>query len=180
MPIYDASNSRCRIYVRRAGLLGAVGHDLELQAADYRIDVDEAAPQVRAEFSASSLRVVEAVEGRELRPGRLSPADKTQIERNIADAVLEAVKYPKITFRTASVASIEDGYHLRGQLSLHGRERVIEMVVRRRENAGFETEVSLLQPDFGIQPFRALAGALRVRPEVLVCVELPAPSAHNP
>lgn len=130
---------------------------------------------VRAEFSASSLRVIEAVEGRQLRPGRLSSADKAQIERNIAEQVLEAARYPKIAFRTANITPGAGGYRMSGTLSLHGHERAIEVVAQRRPNAGFESDVVLQQPDFGIRPFRALAGTLRVRPELLVCIELPPP-----
>jgi hypothetical protein len=172
MTRYDPTNSRCRVYTRRTGLLGAVGHDLEIHLAEYRIEVAEAELQVYAMFSAGSLRVVGAVDGREPRPGKLSAKDQQQIDQHIAQDVLESTKYPSIEFHSTRVEPNANGYRVQGRLRLHGQERSIELAVQRRD-AALVAEVMLRQPDFGIQPFRAFGGALRVRPDVLVCIELP-------
>jgi hypothetical protein len=168
---YDATNSCCRVYARRTGLLRAVGHDLEIRVDDFQIEVDEAGLQVHAQLAAGSLHVVDAVEGRELRPGRLSTPDKVQIDRHIAQDVLEATQHPQIRFDSTRVEPRADGYHVQGRLLLRGHERGIELAVRRRAGK-LSAEVALQQPDFGIRPFRALGGTLRVHPEVLVCIEL--------
>jgi hypothetical protein len=172
MTRYDPTNSTCRVYTRRTGLLGAVGHDLEIRVGQYSVEVDEAGLQAHATFSAGSLRVASAVEGREARPGKLSAKDEQQIDQHIARDVLEADKYPSIEFRSTQIEPRADGYHVQGRLLLHGQDRSIELSVQRR-GAMLVAEVALRQPDFRIEPFRAFGGALRVRPEVLVCIELP-------
>jgi hypothetical protein len=46
----------------------------------------------------------------------------------------------------------------------------------RRSGARLSGEVVIHQPDFGIEPYRALGGALRVRPDVSVEFDLPDPT----
>ena len=38
----------------------------------------------------------------------------------------------------------------------------------------YVAEITLKQPDFGIKPFRTALGTLKVKPEVIVRVEVPA------
>ena len=52
MPRFDASNSSCHVFTRRAGVLGAMGHDLELAVGTFWIEVDEATQRVSAELDA--------------------------------------------------------------------------------------------------------------------------------
>lgn len=173
---FDASNSECRVFVRRAGLLSAVGHDLELRATDLAIDVDVAALHVRARVPAGALEVVDAIEGRERRPGKLSAKDKAQINENVANDVLEVARFPAIEFESTRVEPAPDGYRVHGRLSLHGQTRALAFVARR-SGARLSGEVGIHQPDFGIEPYRALGGALRIRPDVSVVFELPDPAA---
>lgn len=173
---FDASDSQCRVFVRRAGLLSAVGHDLELRASELVLDVDVAALRVHARFVARALEVVDAVEGRERRPGKLSPKDKAQINENLANDVLEVTRYPAIEFESTRIEPAPDGYRVHGRLSLHGQTRELTFMVKRN-GARLSGEVGIHQPDFGIAPYRALGGALRIRPDVSVAFELPDPIA---
>ena len=92
---FHAGNSDCKLYVRRTGLLAAVGHDLELGVREYRVDVDESALSVRAEFDARSVHVIEAVDGAgKPRLGALAAKDKAQIDANIANDVLKVARHP--------------------------------------------------------------------------------------
>ena len=172
MAHFDPGNSRLRVYIARAGLLSAVGHDLEIAVDDYGIDVDESALAVHARVASQSLQVVDAVQRRELRPGTLSAKDKEQIKHNMTRDVLETDKYPSIEFRSSRVQRERDGYRVRGELTLHGARRELEFFAQRRGSM-VQGEIEIHQPDFGIAPYRALGGALRVRPEVSVTFELP-------
>ncbi len=42
-------------------------------------------------------------------------------------------------------------------------------------SSGWTAEVRLQQPDFGIRPYRAMLGTLRVQPDVLIRMSVPAP-----
>jgi hypothetical protein len=176
---FDATQCECRIFTRRSGLLGAVGHDLELAVGDYWIAVEHDAGagtsgeyRVSAEFTASTVHVIDAVDGGLRRTGALTVHDKTDIDRNLADHVLSSARFPVIAFRSTRVRPESSGYRVEGRLSLHGLERNVACSARR-EGDRLTAQLVLHQPDFGIQPFKALAGALRVHPDVIVRASVP-------
>jgi YceI-like domain len=171
MARFDATNSLCRIYVKRTGMLSAVGHDLEIGIEEYAIDIADSGRQVDATFATGSLRVIDAVEGGRLRPGTLSRQDKATIDRHMASDVLAVADYPTVEFHSDAVELRESGgYFVRGRLRLHGRERPLQFDVTG--TGELVAEMALHQPDYGIRPFRAFAGALRIQPELRVRVTL--------
>ena len=60
-----------------------------------------------------------------------------------------------------------------GALTIAGTTRPIAFAVQREAGA-LTAEVEVQQPAFGIRPFRAMLGALRVKPEVRVRASIPA------
>jgi len=154
-------------------MLSAVGHDLEIDVADFSIDVEGPALRVRARFDASSLRVRGAVEQGRVRPEKLSQRERDQIDRQIADDVLDSRSHPYIEFISTEIEPDPEGYLVRGELRLRGASRSLR-VAARRVPAGLEVHATIHQPDFGIKPFRALGGTLRVHPDVRVHITAPA------
>ncbi|MBW1758625.1 MAG: YceI family protein, partial [Deltaproteobacteria bacterium] len=59
-----------------------------------------------------------------------------------------------------------------GTLQLYGKSRSIQTSVRAT-GGRWVAELKLHQPDFGIKPFSAALGALKVKPDVLVRVSVP-------
>lgn len=173
MLTFGADRATCEVLTFREGLLSPVAHDLLLRAAAFHVTIDPDAPAVQAEIDAGSLRVVTALrDGRPL-PGALRPADVKEIEATIAREVLRAARFPVVRFASARVSRTEGGYDVRGRLTLLGTTRDVSLRVRR--DAGrLATEVRLHQPDYGIRPYRAMLGALRVKPDVLVRAVTPA------
>ena len=174
MPRFDATSSLCRISVKREGLLSAAGHDLQIGVADYAIEIADSGLRIDATFAAGSVYAIDAVDrAGQLRLGTLSAQDKASIDRNIAHDVLEAATYPTIEFHSDRVEPGDGAPHrVQGRLRLHGREQPLRFDVTRRGDQ-LVAEVVLHQPDFGIRPFRAFAGALRIRPELRVHIALP-------
>jgi polyisoprenoid-binding protein YceI len=172
MPAFGPDTATCEVLTFREGLLSAAGHDLVLRVGAFTIDVDPAAPSVTARFDSTSLRVVAA-----LRDGRAvaapSAADARDIERTIREKVLQAARFPEIRFGSTAATPRPDGYEVRGTLTLAGRSREISFTAREAHGR-VEAEVRLHQPDFGIRPYSAMLGALRVKPDVLVRISLPA------
>lgn len=166
MRVFGPEQSDCFVYVYREGALSAVGHDLKLRVTDFKLEVDEDPPAVRAELRADSLRVVGVLRDGAVDEREPSPRDRREIEENIRRHVLEAGRHPVISFRSLSVARSGEGARVAGRLDLHGVAREIEVPVRW-ESGRAVARVRVHQPDFGIKPFRALLGALRVKPEVL-------------
>jgi len=86
--------------------------------------------------------------------------------------VLQPERYPKAKFESTKVEATDDGYRISGTLSLCGRTRGLELVARRHDGK-VVVETTLQQPDFGIKPFKALLGALRIQPGVRVEMSVP-------
>lgn len=162
----------CEVLTFRAGALSAVGHDLLLRVTAFELAIDAAGVAVSARLDPASLRVEGALRGGRLAPGALSPADVREIEASIASTVLRPARFPEIRFASTEVRRRPDGFAVRGALTLAGVTRPLELAARRAAGR-LVAEVTLSQPDFGIRPFSAMLGALRVRPDVLVRVSVP-------
>jgi polyisoprenoid-binding protein YceI len=163
----------CEVLTFREGALSAVAHDLRLRVTAFELSIDPAAPAVTARLDAGSLRVVSAMrDGRPL-PDALRPGDVREIEETLAATVLRAPRFPEIRFASTSVSRRGDGYDVQGMLTLAGVSRPVAAEVRR-EGERLVVEVPIHQPAFGIRPYRAMLGALRVKADVLVRLSVPA------
>ena len=179
MASYGPDAATCLVLTFREGLLSAVAHDLLLRVTQFEVSVDPVSLAVSARLDASSLRVVTAMrEGRPL-PGALRPVDQEEIEATIRKVVLRTDRHPEIHFvSSATVAEQPDGWSVRGQLSIAGVTRDVTLPVRKDANR-LVAELQLHQPDFGIQPYHAMMGALRVRPDVVVRASVPASAGER-
>jgi polyisoprenoid-binding protein YceI len=163
--------SACTVFTFKEGLLSAVAHDLKLEVATHEVTIDGDS-KVVATFDARSIRVVCARSGGADDASALSAGDRRKIEATIAEDVLVVRRFPEIRFVSSSVTRAGDGFLVKGDLTLHGTTRSISFTTRTELGVRV-AEVTLHQPDFGIAPYRALLGALRLRPDVRVRVEVP-------
>lgn len=173
MTTYDATTATCHVFTFKEGVLSAVAHDLRIRVERFTIDVDEAAGTVTATFSAGSLRVDCAMKNGREDFDALSDRNRREIEGSIAGDVLNARRYPEIVLRSTRVEGQDDERRIEGTLSLHGAERPLRATARR-EAGKWVAEVELRQPDFGIKPYSAMLGTLKVQPVVRVRVSVPA------
>jgi polyisoprenoid-binding protein YceI len=111
-------------------------------------------------------------DGRAL-PGALRPREEREIEATIASTVLRAARFPDIRFTSTDVSRRDDGYDVHGTLTLAGVARPVTVAVRR-DGERLVAAVPLHQPAFGIRPYSAMLGTLRVKADVLVRVAVPA------
>jgi len=168
MPSYDSRNADCFVFTFKEGLLSPVAHDLRLRITKFSVQVDAASASVEASFDTSSLCVDTPMKDGAENPTALSAADKDKIATQIRDDVLHSAKYPEAKFRSRAVSARADGgYDLQGELTLHGVTQPIdarsELVAGRQQ-----LELTLHQPDFGIAPYRAMLGTLKIRADVLI------------
>lgn len=172
MPRYDAHNADCFVFTFKEGLLSPIAHDLRLRVTSFAIEVDAVSNAVLASFDTSSLRVDAPMKDGTENPSALSAADKHKIAGQIREQILHSERYPQAQFRSSAVSPRADGgYDLRGELTLHGVARPID--AQTRAVAGRQQlELRLHQPDFGITPFRAMLGTLKIRADVLVRVTM--------
>lgn len=167
MPVFDATTATCRVFTEKDGLLSRLAHDLELDVTDFTLKAGATA--VEGTFNPRSLKVLHALkDGRQT--DALSDKDMRDIEANVVREVL--VSSEPIRFASTSVEKTPSTTRLVGSLTLNGRSRTIELAVRV-EGTRLVSEVRLHQPDFGIKPFTAMMGALKIRPEVRVRISIP-------
>jgi hypothetical protein len=172
---FDATSAECVVFTFAEGLLAAFAHDLKLRVERFTLEVDRRTARVVARFEAGSLRVVGAIRGASEVPEPLRESDRREIERAIARDVLAAEHDPQIVFVSTRVTGRGGELDVEGDLTIRGRTRRIATVVRRHDGR-LVADVVLHKPDFGIPPYTALLGTLRVKPDVRVRVSVPAPA----
>lgn len=173
MTTFDSSCAECVVLTFKEGLLSAVAHDLELRIETFDVEVSEDPPSVRASFDPRSIRVVSAMRNGARAPDALSARDIRDIEHNIEKDVLHPSRHPEITLRSTAVTREPHGYRLRCELRLHGKTREVDVTVRASRDGMRVAEATLHQPDFGIEPYSAMLGTMKIKPDVKVRVTLP-------
>lgn len=170
MTTWDATSAECAVYTFKEGLLSRVAHDLRLRAT--RFSVRDEGDVVEVRVDATSI-VYDAVmhDGAPAHEG-LSPSDQRKVEATLRDDVLDTGRFAEIVFRATTVDRRETDVTLTGSLTLHGVTRPLTATARARGDR-WEAEVTVHQPDFGIAPYRAMMGALKVKPDVRVVVRVP-------
>ncbi len=163
----DSTKAEVVVLTFKEGLLSAVAHDLKLQVGRFTIDAE--GERFVGEFDTASVRVVDAMKDGREHSGALSASMKADIEKNIVHDVLDSRKHPTARFETTTVTADR----VEGRLTIHG---VTKDVRGTRRDAGGQriAEFRFDQRDFGIKPYSAMLGTLKIKPEVLVRVSVPA------
>ncbi len=150
------------------GLLSTAGHDLKLSVARFDLAIAPDFSTADLAIRAPDIQVICAMrDGREDRDA-LTSARKNEIHENLERKVLETDKYPTIAFHATAISEEE----IVGELRLHGANRIVRGKCATNANA-VEATFTIDVRDFGMVPFKALLGTLKVKPAVLVRVMIP-------
>jgi polyisoprenoid-binding protein YceI len=171
-------NGRVVIKTGRVGLAAKAGHDLTIQVTRWSADItvpddgDLSAATVTAELDLGSLVVGEGTGG--ARP--LTDSDRRDIQSTIGKILGGAGSSgggpPKASFRSTKVILSGAGGAIEGMLTLNGRSRHIRLQVTTPEPGHYRAGLAIVQSDFGIKPYTGFFGALKLRDEVAVEVEV--------
>jgi polyisoprenoid-binding protein YceI len=167
------SESAFQVFVGKSGLFSAFAHDHDIGVKSYggRVVVPEAGASggsLELEVDATSLEVLDA---------KTSEEDKKKIFNSMHNEVLESSKHPKITFKSVSVSDVKqtgaDTYSLvvNGDLTLRGVTKRIAVPVAATitpQQLRATGKYTLKQTDFGIKPYSAAGGTIKVKNEVVV------------
>lgn len=173
--VLGPDNGTLLVMTGREGAAARMGHDLTLEAtrwaATVSLDVDDPSrSRVRATVEAGSLVVREGRGG----PLGLTDSQREEIENTVRTKALRSEQYPTITFSSTSVDGDGQRASVMGMLSIGPRTRAatLEMRVSGSGVDGIVATTSIVQTEFGIKPYSALLGALRVKDVVDVRVEV--------
>lgn len=150
----------------RRGAASKAGHDLVIEvtawSATLEVGEDSAPVGVELDADGGSLRVREGTGGVQ----KLGDDDKADIEKTIDEEVL--LRKP-IEFRSTAIDAGEDARVIvSGDLALVGRTNPIEFGLDVDPEGGIAGTAVVKQSDWGIKPYSALFGALKVKDEVEV------------
>jgi hypothetical protein len=159
------------VRTKKGGAASMAGHNLLIEVTDWSATL-EVGEQTAIELSANpgSLRVLEGSGGVQ----SLGDDDKAGITQTIDEEVL---KRAPIVFRSTSVEPGGDGkLAVSGELELGGARHPIAFALSLGSDGHLTGAATLKQSDWGIKPYSALFGTLKVLDEVQVEIdaELPA------
>jgi len=152
------------VFTFKEGVLSRAAHDLALRLDRCVVTLDGDA--LRAELELASLFVEGPVESGVVHAERFDAATRSEIERAMHEHVLDTRRHPTARF-TGTATPTDSGFDVSGKLELVGHSEPLSFAVRR-ENAVFRAELELVPSRWGIEPYRALFGAIRLRDRVRV------------
>jgi hypothetical protein len=157
----DSGRSVLVIRVFKTGVFSALGHDHKIEAPIKAGTVNlPPRPAVALDVDARKLRVLDT---------EVSASTRAKIQRTMeGPAVLDAERFPEISFRSMRVESIgTDHWTVHGDLTLHGQTRPVTANVALQAGH-YRGSTTLKQREFGMTPMSIAGGTIKVKDEVKV------------
>ncbi|MET0340592.1 MAG: YceI family protein [Polyangiales bacterium] len=154
------------IYTYKEGLLSKLAHDLRLTVT--RFEIIARGTEVTASIAASSLRIDGVMKDGRLFRDALGGGDLEKIRDNMRDT-LRLGEHPEVRF-VGRTGSREPPFSLSGTLTLAGVTQPFSTLLTLRDQR-LLGDVEIVPSQWGIKPFRALGGALRVQDRVRVRID---------
>lgn len=158
------------VRTRKGGAAAKAGHNLviEVTAWEAALDLGDA-PALTLTADARSLRVREGSGGLQA----LDTDDMANIDQTIDEEVLKGAA---IAFRSTRVTRTDDGLDVEGELELAGRRHPLAFQLGLADGHLTGT-AAVKQTDWGMKPYSALFGTLKVLDEVEVVIDGTLPPA---
>jgi polyisoprenoid-binding protein YceI len=161
------------------GMGAKMGHDLVLEATKWNgtVNIDAsnpAATSIDVSVDPRSLEILQATGGVKA----LSDKDRNEIASN-SDKTLNTSKYPAITFKSTGVTGAAPNLKVTGDLTISGSTKPVTLDVTVQDTGGdvkLVGKTALTHSNFGVKPYSKL-GALKIKDEVDLAIELTLPSA---
>ena len=163
-------NATLSVRTRRAGAAAKAGHDLLIRVTEWNatlaVGEEPADSRIDLHVDAGSLRVEEGTGG--MQP--LGDDDIASIHETIDDEVL---KRQEIEFHSTRVEPRGDvgGLTAEGELTIGGRTNPISFDLEVAEDGALTADAVVTQTAWGLKPYSALFGALRVHDDVEIALE---------
>ncbi|HEX4642812.1 MAG TPA: YceI family protein [Candidatus Acidoferrales bacterium] len=173
--VIDATASRFTVQAFAAGLLSSFGHNPTMSIRDFSGEI-ECQPET---FDQANIRFTVRTSAMEVLD-EMKRDDRRKLEQEMYGTVLEVSRFPEAEFESKSI-SVQKlsadllAVHVTGDLTFHGATqshafdaRVTRLGTMLRISGDFP----LSQSEYGIKPFSAAGGTLRLKDEVKFSFEL--------
>ena len=163
---FGQDNGSLKIRTGRTGGAAKAGHDLVIEVESWQATLDlESQPALTLTADSRSLRVLEGSGGIK----SLSEGDKADIKKTIDKEVLKGCA---IEFRSSEVHEVTGGgWSVRGELSLNGKQAPVTFDLAIGDDGRVSGSATVAQTAFGMKPYSALFGALKVADEVAIEID---------
>jgi polyisoprenoid-binding protein YceI len=167
MSVHDLGpgDATLRVHTRKAGAAAVAGHNLLIEVGSWsaKLALDDD-PALSLTADSRSFKVLQGTGGIQ----SLGEDDKANVEQTIDDEVL---KGGEIEFRSTSVERTEGRLTVQGELNLLGERRPLTFELAIDDDGRIAGEATFKQSDWGIRPYSALFGTLKVADELRVAVD---------
>lgn len=160
----DTGRSNLTVHVEKSGLFSAFAHNHTIQApiASGQFDVEKRSAKLT--FNTKEMKVLD--EG-------VKDSERAEIDQTMkSDKVLDIARFPEIRFVSTAIAPQDGGrYQVRGNLTLHGVTRPVELPIALA-NGRYTGSVKLKQTNFGIAPVSIAGGTVKVKDVIEIVFEI--------
>lgn len=165
-------SGRLLVKTGRTGLGSRAGHDLTIEATRW----DVTAYVNPDEPGQSTLTAVVDVNSLEVREGSggvkpLTGSDRADIKRMITEKILHTKDFPEISFRSTEVTGSPEGFTAYGELTIMGKTQPATVRGSVGDEGHVQAAATVAQTRWGIKPYSAFLGALKLADEVAIEVE---------
>jgi polyisoprenoid-binding protein YceI len=161
-------NANLSVQTGRGGAAAKAGHDLLIGVTSWEATLvlgsDASETSVELAADATSLRVIKGTGGMQA----LDEESIANIHQTIDDEVL---KREDITFRSSSASGVDGRIAVTGDLTIVGRAEPIQFDLEVGDDGTLSASATVTQSDWGMKPYSALFGALKVSDDVEVILD---------
>ncbi len=170
-------DAKLTVHTRKGGAAAKAGHNLTIEVTNWsgtlELGDDPTATAVNLSADAGSLVVRDGHGGIQA----LGEDDKSSIKQTIAEDIFKGGG--TIDFHSSNVEPSENGgpLHVNGELDLLGKSNPLTFDLEVGDDGHLVGSATIKQTDFGIKPYSALFGTLKVLDEVEIQIDGKLPSA---
>ncbi|HUY48476.1 MAG TPA: YceI family protein [Streptosporangiaceae bacterium] len=168
-------SGRIVLHTFRDGLAATAGHDLVVDlprwSGELTVDDDKMPTALEARIDIGALAVREGTGG--LKP--LTDRDRREIATT-ARRLLASDQHPEAVFTSTRFELTGDSGVIEGNLSIRGVSRPFRLQVTQSEPGRYRGTGTVVQSAYGMKPYTAFFGALKVRDAVDIEVQATVPA----
>jgi polyisoprenoid-binding protein YceI len=173
--VIDANASRFTVQAFATGLLSSFGHNPTIGIRDFSGEM-ECEPET---YNNARVHVTVRTAAMEVLD-EMKSDDRRKLEQEMNGTVLEIDRFPEVAFDSKQISIQKLGADLlraqvAGDLTFHGTTQALSFdarVTRMADMLRISGEFPLRQSEYGIKPFSAAGGTLKLKDEIKFSFEL--------
>lgn len=154
------TEARLFIYTYKDGLLAKLAHDLRLSIPAKITSAPEGKLNVALQLD--QLQVDGVMRQGALQASELNDGQRADILKNAHESILESAKHPQVVVTGQASKQDAQTISFRGELSFKGKTQPISSIAKL-EGGVWRAKLEITPSTFGVAPFKALAGAIKLK-----------------